>query len=139
MRGLLGLCLFLSLGSSYADGDVLWVASALAGGKGKTPTSLQEVVPTVQRNFGTSSLQLEKEKKWDITVGGENTFQFESGYELRIRCESMDTSRYLFSVALSDSQGSLLTTKVEAAKRVPLILAGPEEKGHRKLFVVLVR
>ncbi len=139
MRTLFALGLLLALGSSYADGDVLWVASALAGKEGKTPSSLQEVVAPVEKNFGLKSLKLEKEKKWDIAVGGENTFQFENGYALRIRCESMDASRYVFSVAMADAQGSLLTTKVDAAKRVPLILAGPEEKGLRQLFVVLVR
>lgn len=135
----LAICLLLSLGRLYADGDVLWVASAVAGKEGKTASSLQEVVAPVKREFGLSTLQLEKEKKWDIRVGAGNSFEFGNGYTLRIDCESMDASRYLFSVAMSDAHGQLLTTKVEAAKRVPLILAGPEEKGLRQLFVVLVR
>lgn len=139
MRKLIAICLLLSLCSLYADGDVLWVASAQAGKEGKTTSSLQEVVPSVENDLGLKSLQLEKEKKWDIAVGGENTFQFENGYTLRIGCESMDASRYVFSVAMADAQGSLLTAKVEAAKRVPLILTGPEENGRRQLFVVLVR
>ncbi len=139
MRKIFAVCLLLSFGHLYADGDVLWVASAHASKQGKTASSLQEVVPSMEKNFGLKSLQLEKEKKWDITVGGEGTFQFENGYTLRIGCESMDASRYVFSVVMSDAQGSLLTTKIEAAKRVPLILAGPEEKGSRQMFVVLVR
>lgn len=139
MRKLLVVCLLLSFGSLYADGDILWVASARAEKEGRTASSLQEVLPAVEKDLGWKSLQLEKEKKWNISVGGENTFQFENGYTLRVGCESMDASRYVFSVALSDPQGFLLTTKVEAAKRVPLILAGPEENGRRQILVVLVR
>lgn len=131
--------LLLSLGCLHADGDVLWVASATAGTTGKTASSLEEVVVPVQKDFGLHALKLEKEKKWDITVGGANAFEFENGYTLRVNCDSMDATRYLLSVALSDPSGQLLTAKVEAAKRVPLILAGPEAGGQRQLFVVLVR
>lgn len=139
MRRLLAICFLCSLGTVHADGDILWVASAIASAQGKTASALEEVAAPIRKDYGLDALSLEKEKKWDIQVGGGNTFEFENGYTLRIDCQSMDTTRYLFSVALADPHGPLLTTKVEAAKRMPLILAGPEKDGRRQLFVILVR
>lgn len=139
MIRLCAIWLIVSLGSLHAAGDVLWVASAIASRDGKTASALQEVEPSVERDFGLRALKLEKEKKWNIAVGEGSTFEFENGFMLRIDCESMDASRYRLAVEMADPQGRLLTTTIEAAKRVPLILAGPEEKGRRQLFVVLVR
>lgn len=131
--------LLLSVVSLHAAPDELWIGMANGTKSGSVARALENYLPQSEDALQLAGLDLLDTEKEPLIPGQSSTAKFKGGYTLEVKCEERQPTHYVLTLTLGDSDGGILTSRVEIARDRPIILAGPTTEEGRRLFFVVVR